>query len=810
LRERKFQVIALSIIIGLGTGAYVGLSSTTIWRQYAFDESNENLHMFDLKMELAFGSYVNQTLLSTALNNIPHASWIEAMEFRVVFPVSVNASTANQTILVNGRIIGVNVTSGSQDLNVNGIEVMEGRHILPAETNDSVCIVEYNFAKYYNLQPNSQNILIPGGINLSVIGTGLSPEYFFVIEGNAVKAESVFCALFLPMETAQKILQFQVGIPMGYVNEALFLLSSESDPNTIKNELTTMFAQEFPTIDVKITEKDEYPAYKIQKEDIPNDQQMYFIMSFLVLIAAALGTFNLVSRVINSHRRQIGINMALGVPPSQLAIRYLIFSLEIAIGGVISGLLLSQFLGERLGSVLSEVIPFPVWKEWLVIDLFLQGAILGAMIPFSATIFPIWRATRVRPIQAMQTGYTLSTGKGAAPLLERIRFPGSIFLQLPFRNFARNPRRTFSTILGVSISLSVLIAILSLLNGGSYLLDREQAIMEETSPNRLHVGLSDFYNISTETVQNITQNSKIEKAVPAIEIPVVIISNKTSFTLSLHFFNLTNEIWTPETEYRISDKMTSHPGIIISKKSAHDLKVDVGDTLVLEHLFRISPYQYSMLNTTVEIIGVYGSQVRFWAFMDLTDDTILNCTGLINSLILLPKPDVTSESIQGDLFELPGYSGVQTINRLVETYEELIELFTSILTVIQYAVMVLALLMAFNTATINFEERLREFATMGAFGTPVRTSIWMMMVESIIIGLFGTLLGFFPLGVIVMEIFQVQVRTSMPEVNITGYLFPDSLTIIFFIGIVLVSLTPLLSIRRLTKMDLPSALRVIE
>jgi putative ABC transport system permease protein len=124
--------------------------------------------------------------------------------------------------------------------------------------------------------------------------------------------------------------------------------------------------------------------------------------------------------------------------------------------------------------------------------------------------------------------------------------------------------------------------------------------------------------------------------------------------------------------------------------------------------------------------------------------------------------------------------------------------------------MALALLIAFNTATINFDERLREFATMGAFGTPIRTSIWMLMVESIIIGVFGTLLGFYPLGFIVMEIFQIQIRTSMPEVSIAAFLFFDSVAIIIFIGVVLVAFTPLLSIRKLTKMDLPSALRVIE
>ena len=809
LRERKFQVIAISLIIGIGTGAYVGLSSTTTWRQYAFDQSNEKLHMFDLKLELG-GSWVNETQLHSVINNLPHVEWIQAKEYRIAFPISINASTENQTILVNGRLIGINVSSGSENLAVNGIEVVDGRNIEASESNASVCIVEYNFAEYYSLKPNNQDFIISGGINLSFIGTGMSPEYFMVIEGNSIKAESVFCTLFVPIQTAQAIIQQLISLPKGHVNEAIFLLSPNADINLLKTEITNAFADNFPSKDVKFTEKDDHPAYRIQKEDIPNDQKMYFIISFFTLLAAAFGTFNLVSRVINSHRRQIGINMALGVPPLQLAVRYLIFSVEIALGGVIFGLLLSQLIGESLGTVFIEMTPFPVWKEWLVVEFFIQGAILGVLIPFSATVIPIWRATRVRPIQAIQTGYTLSTGKGAAPLLERIRFPGSIFFQLPFRNFARNPRRSFSTIMGVALALSVLIAILALLNGGTHLLDREQALMESKSPNRLHVTLNDFYNASEAPVTNMTQNTKIKSTALAIQIPGVVYGGEDSYLLTIQFFDLQNEIWTPELIEGNKSTESVNPGIILSKKTARDLNVVVGDNLIFEHLFRESKYQYSTRNSTVEVIGISGSQVRFWAYMDLSNSDLLNCTGVVNLLILDPKTGVTIDSIQEELFSIPGYSGVQTIIKLVETYEELIEIFTSVLTVIQYAVMGLAFLMAFNTATINFNERLREFATMGAFGTPIRNSTWMLMVESIIIGIVGTAIGFFPLGFIVMEIFQIQVRTSMPEVTLSGFLFPDSITIILFIGVVLVALTPLLSIRKLIQMDLPAALRVIE
>ena len=364
--------------------------------------------------------------------------------------------------------------------------------------------------------------------------------------------------------------------------------------------------------------------------------------------------------------------------------------------------------------------------------------------------------------------------------------------------------------MGVALALCVLVAILGLLDGGNNLLDYERDIMEGDFPNRMNVVLNDFYNISETPAINITQNTKMDKTVPSIQIPAKLFGTKDSYSHTIEFFDLYNDIWSPVLIEGNKSIESLYPGIILSEKTAKDLNVSIGENLVLEHIFRESSGQYSILNSTLEVIGIYGSQVRFWAFMDLSDSSILNCTGLINSVMLVPKAGVTVESIQKDFFIFQEYSGTQTIVELAETYEELIELFTSVLTVIQYAVMVLALLIAFNTATINFDERIREFATMGAFGTPIRTSTWMLMIESVIIGVFGTLLAYFPLGFIVLEIFQIQIRTSMPEIDLTGVLFPESIAVIIFIGVVLVALSPLLSIRKLIKMDLPSALRIVE
>lgn len=810
LKQRKIQVIAIAVIIGLGTGIYTGLSSTTPWREHAFEESNELLDMFDLKISLS-SSWLQQPLLASILQNLSQYDLISALEYRVSFPTTVNASTSNQTILVNGRIIGIDVTDGSENLSVNGIRITGGRHINNTETFANVCLIEHNFVSYHNLNPQNQKITIAGGIELAYIGTALTPEYFMVIEENLIFAQSSFAALFVPLETAQTILSQVTGgeIGSGDVNEVLILLKTGIDFEGFISDLEDHLLHHFPQIAFEFVKRDDYPAYKFQKEDIPGDQSMYYIFSFLILIIAAFGAYNLISRVVSSQRRQIGINMALGVPPRQIAYRYLLFSFEIALGGVIFGYIVALVLGKRLGEVVIGIIPYPAWEEWLVTELFLQGTVLGVLIPFIASIIPIWRATRMQPIHAIQTGAKLGTGKGFAPILTWVRLPGSIFIQLPFRNLLRNLRRTGSTLLGIALAICVLVAIFGFVDGANFLLVSEQEIIKGDSERRVDIMLNKLYDPSNPPVTNITQHEYVKLSALMIQLPVVIHSESDSFDITLRCFNLSNQIWTPKTVSRV-DPLNLTAGIIISQEAARDLRVDVGELVILEHPYKESALQYSKKNTTFQVIGIQNSKIRFWAFTDISNDHIFNCTGLINSIMVEPIVGITEASIQRSFFTLPGYSGIQSVAELVKVYEELIEVFKSIFDVIQYVVLILALLMVYNTTSVNIDERTRELATMGAFGTPVRTSTWILMLESMIIGILGTLAGFFFLSPWVVDVLEARVDEAMNEIWLSAFLYPESITILILIGIVLVTLTPLLSIRKLSRMDLTSALRVVE
>ena len=77
-------------------------------------------------------------------------------------------------------------------------------------------------------------------------------------------------------------------------------------------------------------DQDDAEAFRMLYEDIDNDQRFWNALGRSSLLAAALAAFNLVSRIVEAQRREIGIGMALGVAARQLAIRPLLVGVQIA------------------------------------------------------------------------------------------------------------------------------------------------------------------------------------------------------------------------------------------------------------------------------------------------------------------------------------------------------------------------------------------------------------------------------------------------------------------------------------------------
>src|SRR5690606_7174325 len=212
----------------------------------------------------------------------------------------------------------------------------------------------------------------------------------------------------------------------------------------------------------------------------------------------------------------------------------------------------------------------------------------------------------------------------------------------------------------------------------------------------------------------------------------------------------------------------------------------------------------------IVVSGIHASPLGFLTYMNRDQAGLMGMDGLTNLVYVEPAPGYTQNDVQYALFHLPGIASVRPIAVFSEMFDQAMSLLTAFMTLVALAVLVMAFLIAFNSTGINVDERAREIATLFAFGLPIRTVLRMTVLENLITGILGTLLGI-GLGWGVLNwMLTSQVDQVVPHVNLALALTPLTLAIAVILGVLVVALTPLLNLNKLSRMNLPATLRVVE
>jgi len=424
LRRRWLQVAAIALIIAIGTGIYSALGSTATWRRQSNDASFATVGMYDLRVKAADGANAPAGAMIAALGDVPDGLVARAEE-RLVVPIQLDASTSTETILVPGRIIGVDLHDGGPRINQVWVERDHGRTLTTGDSDTATVVLERNFASHYNLPPTGT--VRVASHEVRYVGQGMSPEYFLVVtEEGGFFAEANFGVVFTSLENAQRL----ADLPRR-VNDLLIRLSPGVDAAAAREAVTTAFADS--GLAVTVMQARDEDAYRLLYDDINSDQKFWNVFAALILTGAAFGAFNLASRMVEAQRREIGIGMALGFTRRRLMFRPLLVGVEIAVLGVVLGVAVGFAVDAALRPVFTGMLPLPVWHTDFQPATFARGAALGFVLPVLATAWPVWRAVRMQPVDAIATTHRSARG-GLAPLLRRLPWPRSTYSRMPFGN----------------------------------------------------------------------------------------------------------------------------------------------------------------------------------------------------------------------------------------------------------------------------------------------------------------------------------------------------------------------------------------
>ena len=794
LRRRWPVVTAIALVIALGTGTYAGLMSTSAWRTQSNDESFALLHTHDLRVALPSGSTTEEGRLLAVVAALEHAGDVEAARERLVVPTQIAGPDG---LLVPGELVGTDTRAGGP---VDAVHVTEGRALGDADDGADAVIADESFAKENGLGVG-ERLTVSGGARLEVVGRGQSPEYFIVTGGEGglpFLTQKGYGVLFASLHTVQ-----QASGAVGQVNDLVLTLEPGADRSAVAAELTGALGTVRPPLAGDVTTRDDIDAYRVLYDDIDGDEQLWRIVALLVLVGAAFASLNLITRVVEAQRREIGIGMALGVPTRMLAVRPLLFGAQIAVLGVLLGLGVGWAVSIPLRDVFIGMLPLPIWRTPLQTDVFAQAAALGLLLPFLAIAWPVWRALRVQPVEAIRVGHLAARGSGLAPLLSRLRVPGRGYRQIPVRNVLRTPRRTALTALGIASAITTLVTTLGLLDTFGATLDRAEAEMLHAAPDRVSVALDTIQPLDGDVVGAVERLPEVGTVEPGLRMPAVADPDGDDIDLLIDVLP-DGARWQPT----LAGGGRSG-GLLLAEEAAADLGVGIGDPVTVSHP-QATATGLRTVRSTMTVAGLHPNPLRVFAYLDPPSAAAFGLTGTANILSVTPADGYTPDDVRRALLGVPHVASAQTPQAAVEGMRATLDEFVGILNVAALITLFLALLIAFNTTSIAVDERSREHATMLAFGLPVRTVLGMTAVETVVVGALATLVGIGGGFLVLRWMAATTISEVLPEIGVTATLSTTTLVGALGLGVLTVALAPLFTLRRMLAIDIPSALRVME
>jgi putative ABC transport system permease protein len=464
--------------------------------------------------------------------------------------------------------------------------------------------------------------------------------------------------------------------------------------------------------------------------------------------------------------------------------------------------------GQWLGGVMNEFFPLPVVRTSFQTGRYLQGAALGLALPLLAAALPVWRAVRVVPVEAIRVGANAARSSGLAWLVKGLRLPGGALANLPLRNVLRTPRRTLLTLLGIGAIVTLVLSMAGTMDSFDRTLEASRQEALAGSADRLTVDLTAPKAASSAAVRRVEGDASVGAVQPSLRIASTLIAGRRRLGVALETVAHERSLWHPTLQS--GDLPVDRPGLILARPAADALHIGVGDRIEVEHPVPSGPGTFRLARARLPVTGMHTSPLRFIAYANGPAARPLGVAGLVNRISVVPAAGRSADEVKAALLHQPAVAAVQGAAATTDAVDRAMERFNEILLVTVVIAAAMSLLIAFNAAAINADERAREHATMFAYGVPVERVIRGGMAEALLIGALGTAVGLVAGRALLGWIINTNMRETMPDIGGLISIGATTYLLAVIAGVVVVALAPLLTMRRLRRTDMSATLRVVE
>jgi len=711
LWKMRMQALAIAMVIVSGVAIFIMSLST----YDSLHQTRENYYR-DHQFADVFASLKRAPI--SLVKRIQEIPGVDKVEARVV--TYVNLDIENYANPVSGHLISLPANSRGT---LNQIRLQSGR--LVDAHRDNEIILSEEFAAAHQLTSGDKiNATINGrSKSLTIIGTGLSPEYIYQIAPGAMfpdyKSYGVMWMSLAPLASAYDM--------QGAFNDVTLTLVKGTNPQDVIDRLDNLLA-DYGGIGA-YARKDQL-SNRFLGEELKQLQNMATLFPIIFFAVAAFLLNVVISRLIALEREQIATLKAFGYSNFSIGIHYSKLVLMIVSIGVIIGIGFGIWMGKGMSNLYMNVYSLPYMHYLLKPYVLFSAAAISAIVAIAGTLFALQKAVRLPPAQGMRAEQP-ETYKPT--LIERLGLqkhfsqPSRMIL----RHIERRPIKSIMTSLGISMACAIMMV------GGF----QEGAINEMVDVQYNMSQREDFMVLysepsSTRSLYSLQSIPGIEHAEGFRNVRSKLIFEHRSYQTSVNGVDPESKL-TRLLDSNLNTLVIPKDGVIITDYLSEQLHIKPGDFLTIKVLEGSRP------TLKVPVIGTAKQYLGLNVYMQRETLNRLLKEGNVISGAYLKVDEPNQKEAYRELKKMPGIAGVveqkSAIQGFYETMDDTILFFTFITTLLGASI---AFGVVYNSMRIALSERNRELASLRVLGFHRGEIAYILLGEQALLTLVSIPIGF--------------------------------------------------------------------
>ena len=625
-----------------------------------------------------------------------------------------------------GRLVGL---PASAQPPIDGVIVLDGTYLSPARGTG--VLVEKHMAEHFKLRPGDRLEVLgsSGWFTVDALGKAASAEYLWPAPSRQqiIASADDFGVLFVPDTLLDRIPASAV------TSQALFTYAAGADRGSLDAQLAAIARRNGAT---DAFTRAQQPSNAALSEDINGFGEMAVMFPILFLGAAGMATYILLTRLVLAQQAQIGLLLAGGFARRAVFRHYLSYGLAAAFAGALPGLVVGVVLARFVTKLYTDAVSVPVHVIEFHPLTIAVGLVFAVAAGAVSTLAPAMRASRLPPATAMRG--QIGSGRGGRSALERALPPLRALptrWKMVLRGIGRNRRRSLSTVLGIVLAATLVLASWGMLDTTSVLLQRQFVDVQRQDAEAYFVpGAS--ADAGTTGVAAVAAVPGVARAEGVVDVPATIRAAGGEYSTALQAFD-------PGTRmhgFVFAGKGVAPlpaSGVLLGASMRGLLHVGVGDQVTV---------QLPSLGATVRerVAGFVDEPMGTFAYLSLPAlRTALGpgASDPVNAAMARFTAGADAAAVRARIAALPEVAAVVDSRALYTTAQSFMGLFYAFvgLMVVLGAVMAVALI--YTTMSANISERMTELASLRAAGMGRRQLTLLVSSENLLLTLIGIVPG---------------------------------------------------------------------